>query len=297
LYAAGANPLYAGLGLPASGSIERTFDLDVLNNTTLAPGPDGLIDPSGASFINLTSLLTSRDNTRQGVADLITLARSLPHLTLGAAGAINASSIHYLGHSLGGIVGGIFMGVVGSAVGTATLAMPGGEVAQLLRDSPTFGPRISAGLAAQGLLQGTTLNEQWWRDAQTALDAADPINFIALATTSHPIHVIQVVGSATPPSPSACIAQPTPAGCPDQVVPNSATQRLILAGGLTQVHPPGAAGTTALHVYVNFTAGAHGSILDPTSSPAATTEMQTEAIAFALTSGTQLPVSVLAPVQ
>src|SRR3984893_169473 len=297
LSAAGANPLYAGLGLPASGSIERTFDLDVLNNTTLAPGPDGLIDPSGASFINLTSLLTSRDNTRQGVADLITLARSLPHLSLGAAGAINPAAIHYLGHSLGGIVGGIFMGVVGSAVGTATLAMPGGEVAQLLRDSPTFGPPISAGLAAQGLLQGTTLNEQWWRDAQTALDAADPINFIALATTSHPLHVIQVVGSARPPSSSACIAQPTPAGCPDQVVPNSATQRLILAGGLTQVHPPGAAGTTALHVYVNFPAGAHGSILDPTSSPAATTEMQTEAIAFALTSGTQLPVSVLAPVQ
>ena len=283
LYAAGANPLYAGLGLPASGSIERTFDLDVVNNTTLAPGPDGLIDPSGANFINLTSLLTSRDNTRQGVADLITLARSLPHLTLGAAGGINASSIHYLGHSLGGIVGGIFMGVVGSAVGTATLAMPGGEVAQLLRDSPTFGPRISAGLAAQGLLQGTTLSEQWWRDAQTTLDAGDPINFIALATTSHPIHVIQVVGSAT--------------SLPDQVVPNSATQRLILAGGLAQVHPPGAGGTTALHVYVNFTAGAHGSILDPTSSPAATTEMQTEAIAFALTSGTQLPVSALAPVQ
>jgi len=71
----------------------------------------------------------------------------------------------------------------------------------------------------------------------------------------------------------------------------------FLAGGLTQVHPPGAGGTTALHVYVNFTAGAHGSILDPTSSPAATTEMQTEAIAFALTSGTALPVSVLAPVQ
>src|SRR5262249_413952 len=28
LYAAGANPLYAGLSLPATGSIERTFDLD-----------------------------------------------------------------------------------------------------------------------------------------------------------------------------------------------------------------------------------------------------------------------------
>jgi pimeloyl-ACP methyl ester carboxylesterase len=297
LYAAGANPLYAGLGLPASGSIERTFDLDVVNNTTLAPGPDGLIDPSGSHFINLTSLLTARDNLREGVADLITLARSLPHMSLGAAGSVNPAAIHYLGHSLGGIVGGTFMGVIPAAqVGTATLAMPGGEVAQLLRDSPTFAPVINAGLAAQGLQQGTTLYEQFFRDAQTVVDAGDPINFIALATTNHPIHVIQVVGSATL-SPAACIAQPTPAGCPDQVVPNSATQRLILAGGLTQVHPPGAAGTTALHVYVNFTAGSHGSILDPTSSPAATTEMQTEAIAFALTSGTQLPVSALAPVQ
>ncbi len=288
LYASGANPLYAGLGLPASGSIERTFDLATA----------GVIDPSGSHFINLSSLLTSRDNLREGVADLITLARSLPGMSLGAAGSVNPAAIHYLGHSLGAIEGGTFMGVIPAAqVGTATLAMPGGEVAQLLRDSPTFAPVIDAGLAAQGLLRGTTLYEQFFRDAQTVVDAGDPINFIALATTNHPIHLIQVVGSATPPPPALCIAQPTPAGCPDQVVPNSATQRLILAGGLTQVHTPGAAGTTALHVYVNFTAGAHGSILDPTSSPAATTEMQTEAIAFALTSGTQLPVSALAPVQ
>ena len=68
-------------------------------------------------------------------------------------------------------------------------------------------------------------------------------------------------------------------------------------GRLTQVHPPGALGTAPLHVFVNFTAGVHGSILDPTSSPAATVEMQTEAIAFALTGGTQLPVSATAPVQ
>ncbi len=300
LYASGASPLYTGLGLPASGSIERTFDLSTV---------PGVIDPSGLHFINLASLLTARDNLREGVADLITLARSVPHLSLGAAGSINPLSIHYLGHSLGGIVGGTLMGVLRPAdVDTATLANPGGEVAQLLRDSPTFAPVINAGLAAQGLLPGTTLYEQFFRDAQTVVDAGDPINFIALATSSHPIHLIQVVGSATPPPAVVCLAQPTPSGCPDRVVPNSATQRLILAGGLTQVHPPGAAGTTALHVYVNFTAGVHGSILDPTcgvkpplSPPAecvaATREMQTEAIAFALTSGTQLPVSALAPVQ
>jgi len=90
---------------------------------------------------------------------------------------------------------------------------------------------INAGLAAQGLLPGTTLYEQFFRDAQTVVDAGDPINFIALATSSHPIHLIQVVGSATPPPAALCLAQPTPSGCPDQVVPNSATQRLISRAG------------------------------------------------------------------
>ena len=65
LYASGTNPLYSGLSLPATGSIERTFDLDVLNNTTGTAGPDGQIVPSGANFINLTSVLTTRDNLRR----------------------------------------------------------------------------------------------------------------------------------------------------------------------------------------------------------------------------------------
>jgi len=82
---------------------------------------------------------------------------------------------------------------------------------------------------------------------------------------------------------------------------------VIALGGLTQAHPPGAAGAK-LDVFVNFTAGTHGSILDPTCGvpaggtpeplcAAATVEMQTEAVAFALTGGTQLPVSASAPVQ
>jgi hypothetical protein len=285
LYAAGANPLYAGLGLPASGSIERTFDLATA----------GVRDLSGSHFINLTSLLTSRDNLRQGVADLITLARSLPQMSLGAAGSVNPLAIHYLGHSLGAIEGGTFMAVIRPAdhIGTATLAVPGGEVAQLLRDSPTFAPVINAGLAAQGLLPGTTLYEQFFRDAQTVVDAGDPINFIALATSNHPIHLIQVVGSATPPPPAVCILQPTPAGCPDQVVPNSATQRLITASAygasvLTRIPRPPApmpvsssSGTPpGLRAYVNFVAGTHGSIIDPSAGLNVTKEMQAEAITF-----------------
>jgi len=282
LYATGANPLYSGLSLPANGSIERTFDLDVLNNTTGAAGPDGQIDSSGASFINLTSVLTTRDNLRQGAADLITLTRSLPNLSLtnGTEGDIDASRIHYLGHSLGGIVGGVYLGVASKTeVGTATLAMPGGGLANLLRDSPTFGPRIVAGLAAQGLLQGTTLFEQFLRDAQTVVDSGDPVNYIAAAAAQHPIHLLQIVGSVTSP--------------PDQVVPNSATQRLIDAAALARIRPPAIPGpatnATGFRSYVSFVVGDHGSIIDPTASLAVTTEMQAEAITFAGASVPPIP--------
>ena len=278
-YASGANPLYAGLSLPTTGSIERTFDLDVMNNTTGAAGPDGKIDSSGASFINLTSVLTSRDNLRESVADMITLVRSLPSLNLDTdpAGDVDTTSIHFLGHSLGAIIGGVYLGVTSSSeVTTATLAMPGGGIGQLLRDSPTFGPRIAAGLQAQGLQAGTTLYEQFFRDAQTAVDSGDPVNYIAAAATNHPLHVIQVVGGG--------------AALPDQVVPNSATQRLLLAGGLTRVPAPVAPGPIlnstgtppGFRANVNFLVGDHGSIIDPTASAAGTHEMQMEAVFFAL---------------
>jgi pimeloyl-ACP methyl ester carboxylesterase len=273
LYAAAANPLYAGLSLPATGSIERTFDLDVMNNTTGAPGPDGQIDSSGASFINLTSTLTNRDNLREGAADLITLTRSLPNMSLGnaASGDINPAGIHFLGHSLGAIVGGVYLGVASkNEVSTGTLAMPGGGLADLLIDSQTFGPRIVAGLEAQGLVQGTTLFEQFLRDAQTVIDSGDPLNYIAAAAANHPIHLLQIVGSDSSP--------------PDQVVPNSATQRLIDAAALSRIPAPMApvvvTNPSGFRSYVNFVLGDHGSIIDPTASMAVTTEMQAEAISF-----------------
>ena len=274
LYASGANPLYAGLSLPATGSIERTFDLDVLNNTTGAAGPDGQIDSSGANFINLTSVLTTRDNLREGAADLISLTRSLPNLSLsnGTTGDIDPTRIHYLGHSLGAIVGGVYLGVASKTeVSTGTLAMPGGGLANLLRDSPTFGPRIVAGLSARGLMQGTTAFEQALRDTQTVVDSGDPVNYIAAAASQHPIHLLQIVGSALSP--------------PDQVVPNSATQRLIDAATLSRIKAPSMPGPVTrpggFRSYVNFIVGDHGSIIDPTASLAVTTEMQAEAITFA----------------
>jgi hypothetical protein len=296
-YATAANPLYTGLGLPAAGSIERTFDLALINPPA--------IDPSGSHAINLTSPLTERDGLREGAADLITFARTLPSLNLGAAGTINATGIHYLGHSLGAIEGTVFLGVAtANDVSTGTLANPGGVLSNILTTSPSFAPTVNAGLAAKGLLPGTTLYNQFFRDHQTVIDAGDPVNYVALATAQHPIHLLQVVGGT--PTPGGC-SPAAPLGCPDQVVPNSTTQALITAsaygpagaaGTLTRIKAPatpppvivlGPAG--GFRAYVNFVNGDHGSIIDDVV-PLVTAEMQGEAISFALSKGAEIVINV-----
>ena len=282
LYASPMNPLYGGTAPAGATSYERTFDLDLVNNTTSAPGPDGRIDSSGTHFINLSSLLTSRDNLRQAATDLLTLTRALTALDLNgdAVADINPARIHFVGHSLGGIVGTTFAGLP-SALRTATAAMPGGGIAELVRLSGSFGPVIQAGLVAQGLTPGTTLYEQFFRDTQTAIDSGDPLNYISSAVALRPYHLIQVVGGGTVP--------------PDSVVPNAATQRLIFAAGLTKVSTPGP--NAVSRGYVNYVVGNHGSIIDPTASLAATAEMQRQTVTFAATDGATILIANPAVVQ
>jgi len=236
---------------------ERTFDLDLDNS------PGG-IDPSGTWYINLTSPLTSRDNNREAAADLLTLAKSLPSLkfTTDPTPDIDAANIHYLGHSLGAIVGGVF--VEFAPVTTATLANPGGGLAQLVLDSATFGPLIVPGAEQlTGSPQGTTKFYQYFRDFQAVLDSGDPINHLANAVATHPVHLIRVDD--------------------DLVVPNNSTDRLVLAAGLQALCTPGPHPVGAGHgAYVSFLPPAtHGSLLDPTASLGATVEMQTETVDFA----------------
>jgi hypothetical protein len=280
---AAANPFY-------DAANERTFNLDLVNNDTLAAGQDGKIDGSGTHFVNVPSPLVTRDNIRQGAVDLLALTRSLGSLNLDAdpAGDINTARIHFLGHSLGGIVGGVFLGTAGATeVVTGELANPGGGVAQTIFDSPAFGPRIKAGLAAQGIAAGSTIYAQFIRDAQTAVDAGDPINYIATAATARPLLVLQVVGGGTLSGGGVSLS--------DQVVVNSATQRLIDAAGLPRISTPGL--NPVSRGYVNFLFGEHGSIIDPTSSPLTTAEMQTESISFANTQGAAVLIGATGVVQ
>lgn len=282
------NPLY-------QASNEQTFNLDLVVNASGAAGPDGVIDSTGTHFINLTYPLASRDNLRQGVVNLLALTRALPNLDLDgdSVGDIDPARIAFVGQSLGSIVGLSFGAALPTPaeipaptasplrVPTMALSVPGGGVAALLRDSPTFGPRINAGLATQGLLPGTSLYAQYFRDVQNIVDAGDPLNFVTQTAAKRSIYFQQMVGGAG-----------TPVSLPDQVIPNSATQRLItaitnngLAGGLP--FPRAVPGTpVAGDGYVNFTIGEHGTLLNPASATnptaylATTGEMQAETVVY-----------------
>jgi len=293
-----ASPLY-------QASNEQTFNLDLVVNASGASGPDGVIDSTGTHFINLTYPLASRDNLRQGVVNLLALTRALPNLDLDgdAVGDIDPARIAFVGQSLGSIVGLSFGAALPIPaeipaptasplrVPTMVLSVPGGGVAQLLRDSPTFGPRINNGLASQGLLPGTSLYEQYFRDVQNIVDAGDPLNFVTQTAARRSIYFQQMVGGGG-----------TPAALPDQVIPNSATQRLItaitnngLAGGLPfpRVVPGAPVNGDG---YVNFVVGDHGSLLSPTASAAATGEMQAESVVFTAGNPTvPIPPATIAP--
>jgi len=261
-----ANPFY-------QPGAERTFDLDLVNNATGASGPDGVIDGSGSYFINLTSLLTSRDNLREAALDIVQLVKSLPNLDIDGdtVADIDATNIHFSGISLGSMVGTV-ANATGIPTVSAYLNVPGGGVAQLLQESQTFGPTINAGLAAKGLQQGTTLYDQFFRDAQTAVDSGDPLNFIATTVAAKPVLLTQVLN--------------------DAVIPNSATQRLISAAPFLKTATPGfnlvGAGTGT---WVHFTSGFHGSLLSPAASLAVTQEMQTHAASLAATGGTAFAIT------
>ncbi len=263
------------------GASERTFGLDLANNETRAAGPDGIPDSSGTHFYNLTNLLNARDNLRQAVSDLLTLRQSIGDIT---AVPLNADNIGFVGHSLGGIVGTVFI-AQDDQVGPASLAMPGGGIARLLANSPSFGPVINAGLADQGAPEGSVEYESFLTAAQTVVDPGDPINFAVTAASMHPVHLIEVVGGSA-------------GSLADQVIPNavptaplSGTEPLIRMMSLGPITATTGNGSAPVSGAVRFTSGDHSSILSPAADPLATVEMQTQVIGFMSSSGTVIQIN------
>ncbi len=143
---------------PVHGS--RGFDLtgdgiDDFNATSV----------SATHFLNLASLPTARDNSRQAVADLLGVRLGL-NAVVDATGTgmvnVNGTDVSVMGVSLGAITGGMFASLANTpfegqlaplsglyGVQAASLESPGGGLATFLLDSPAFGPLIKAFLLSE----------------------------------------------------------------------------------------------------------------------------------------------------
>ncbi|PTQ90817.1 virulence factor lipase-like protein [Agitococcus lubricus] len=298
----GITPNDVAKALRMTGVSERTFDVDFVNNTTSAAGADGNVDSSGTHFINLSSPITSRENLRQGAADILVLAKSLANLNLDgvAGGDINTNRVQLASISLGSIVSTVALGAdKAKTIGAASLSVGGSGIAKLLDASKSFGPRIAAGLATNGVTEGTDNYETFLRFAQTLVDSGDPANFAVSAKANHTIHLTEVTDDLVVPNQALAGAA-------------SATQDTVsLTGFLSGTEPlakilgfstPQAVDVTSLTkanltggAWVKFKQGAHSSLLDTTANPPVTVEMQCQTAGFFATNGAVVPVGCSLP--
>ena len=110
--------------------------------------------------------------------------------------------------------------------------------------------------------------------AQAVVDGGDS-SIWATKTTTTPTLVHQVIGDQTVPNDVLADGYPL-----------AGTYGWLNALDLEQKSETSQG--SGLRVYTNFTEGSHSSLLDPTASPAATTEMQTQIVKFLATQGSAL---------
>jgi Pla-1/cef family extracellular lipase len=143
---------------PIHGS--RGFDLDGVEGDELNAST-----VSATHFLNLGSLPTARDNSRQAVADLLGVRLGLNavvDMTDTGLVNINGGDVSVMGVSLGAITGGMFVSIANTPfdgplaplssmynVQAASLESPGGGLATFLLESVGFGPLVKGSLLSQ----------------------------------------------------------------------------------------------------------------------------------------------------
>ena len=246
-------------------TLERTFDLDLINNDTGAPTPDGIIDPEGKHYLNLANLLVARDNLRQSTSDLTALKNALDSAT---GVNLNGDYVAFMGHSLGTIAAFPFLTT--AELEGVTLGMPGGGIAQLLNHSVSFGQEIRDGLyAAAGIEPDSAEYNKFMLVAQTILDDGDSVNYAMAVGAAQNVFSIEVIDDNTIPN-----SVPT--------APLSGTEPLLALIGSSNSISATAPGMVPFvkNSVSRFTLGDHRSIFDPSFSLEATTEMQQQSASF-----------------
>lgn len=303
----------------------RAFDVD-------GDGTDD-IDASSESgvtaYMNLSSLLTTRDNLRQSITDLIGLRLSLNYFQSLDGEELNGQDVHFVGHSLGAIAGTGFTALANTSFGennplaaldgqfavqASSLGMPGGSLANFLLASDSFGPTIKATLlyssnaefkaaADQAIAGGATLEQFYAGFMEQA--SAEQVAQINATFEQFAFAAQTVVDSGDPVNyASGVVASETPVfmieAIGDSVIPN-AVENKPLAGTeplATLLGLEGISSTTTsedgtpVSGIVRFGGDAeHGSLVDSSASGAVTAEMQQQIAFWFAADMMQLPVT------
>ena len=246
------NPVFA-----FDTTFERHFDLQeagprLIPEAIDLSGPGG----SGSMVINLENFLTSRDNLRQHVVDLLSLRKSLVNIdfnpTSGDVSDLNSADVYYAGHSLGTVTGQPFVAVANNSatptddIAAASFFTPGGGIVRFLENSPAFAPAIVSGLAASGFTFDTSNYQAYLNVFQAALDSVDPINFVQdYVTQTTPVHFVEAVGDTVIPNSNDTEAETLSLTLGNGVVINgsvshlSGTEPLIVETGATTLTTAG----------------------------------------------------------
>jgi Pla-1/cef family extracellular lipase len=285
---------------PLHGS--RGFDITGPDNI-----PDGIDDINASSvsadqYMNLASLLTTRDNLRQSTVDMLGL-----RLSLSTIPNVNGTNVHFLGHSLGAITGINFLALANTplnpaldalfAVSSNSLAMPGIMVANFLMESPAFGDLIKSSLtlAQSPEFQGYIAQVNpgivapteaqmigYYQDfyallspvQQGELDAVfAQFTFAAQTVTDagDPINYLAAMAASQTPTHLIEVVGNGSDNLSDQVIPNSVATAPLAGteGAVVLLGLPSVNETTLGSGVVRFVVGHHSSILDPSPRPEA----------------------------
>lgn len=260
---------------------ERTLGLDVVSNESGTPGPDGVTDSSGTHFLNLGSLPTAADHSRQAIADLFRLARAVRFIDVDADGIgdFNRANVTFLGHSLGAILGASAV-AVDDRFAASVLVAGGGGLWGILLGSPTFGPRVRAQLAAAGVVEGSADFAAFGVAAQTVIDAADPIAVVPGRASQKPrVLLVAHVGGE-----SSGRDQVVPETVP--TYPAAGTAALAAVFDADVVDVGGLRSPAGVRAYWRIPGGDHGSLLDPSADLDVTVALQRAAATFLSSVGT-----------
>jgi Pla-1/cef family extracellular lipase len=292
-----------------------------------------------SSVFNSLNLLSTRDNGRQSIADIMAFRLSLNAIN-DSTGLVDldTSEVHFMGQSLGAIFGTGAVALSNKsltgdlaafdrmyAFKTANINVPIGGLSAGLPESVAFGPIVKGSilfvsspefvefliafaaqngippesaasaidpayrafeqtLSAEQLAGFNAIYSAYTFVSQTVSDASDPISFASELSRTTPTLIQLVVGGGTNDDGSTALT--------DQVNPVSTSLPLVGGQPLADIMGlPRVSTSTEGSGVVRFIAGGHGSLISPTPSAAALAEMQSQAVSFIVSSGSNIVVS------